>query len=337
MKRLGILLTLTTLVLLSACNIPRAPGPDQQTQTFEAAGTQTQTAAPALVQTLTPTGTGPALVTATPLPQVRLTPSPTQFTAPQSDAVVATTNLRLRSGPSTAFPVIRQMPSGTQLTVTGKNGSFSTGSQQLWLSVVTPDGARGWAAGWLMTINVSLGNVPVVATPIPPTPVPSATPTITYTPVPTGPVIKFWADHENIPPGTCTTIHWETANIQAVFFENQGVAGNEARTVCPGASKSFYLHVIKQDGSEEYKKVTVLVGGEPIIDFRADAATVKAGECTTVRWDVEGVQAVFFQNQGVPGHSEANVCPGGDTQYHLQVITSDGSRTIDKYLEVKVE
>ena len=35
-----------------------------------------------------------------------------------------------------------------------------------------------------------------------------------------------------------------------------------------------------------------------MINFYADAYTINQGSCTTLRWDLEGIKAVYFQGTG---------------------------------------
>jgi serine/threonine protein kinase len=62
------------------------------------------------------------------------------------------------------------------------------------------------------------------------------------------------------------------------------------------------------------------------VKFWADKTTVTAGECTTLHWIVDGVQAVFLgsTDHGVTGMGEWDVCPGGTTTYDLIVKLSNG-------------
>ena len=55
----------------------------------------------------------------------------------------------------------------------------------------------------------------------------------------------------------------------------------------------------------------------PGISFWADSYQLKAGQCTTIHWNVQGVQGVYFyqegqswQNNGVTGKEDRPVCPG---------------------------
>jgi hypothetical protein len=61
------------------------------------------------------------------------------------------------------------------------------------------------------------------------------------------------------------------------------------------------------------------------VSFVANPTSIQAGQCSTVRWDVEGVREVYFEGAGVTGHEERQMCPGQTTTYTLHVIFRDGS------------
>jgi hypothetical protein len=61
------------------------------------------------------------------------------------------------------------------------------------------------------------------------------------------------------------------------------------------------------------------------IEFRASPETIKGGECAIVSWTVNGVKAVFYQGQGVPGVDSRKECPATTTAYTLRVIRQDNS------------
>jgi uncharacterized protein YraI len=101
--------------------------------------------------------TGTAITVATPpLAQPPLAPPPTA--PPNANTVVPTTpNVNVRSGPSTAYPVLRTVPIGAQVTVLGQDASNA------WLSVRLADGAEGWIS---RSLTDFVGTAPVVATPV---------------------------------------------------------------------------------------------------------------------------------------------------------------------------
>lgn len=82
--------------------------------------------------------------------------APTQPADPNV-AVVTTDALNVRTGPSTAFPVLLTVPNGTQLTVLGRN-AINT-----WINVELEDGTVGWVTRSLT--NYTTVNPNVVATP----------------------------------------------------------------------------------------------------------------------------------------------------------------------------
>ena len=64
---------------------------------------------------------------------------------------------------------------------------------------------------------------------------------------------------------------------------------------------------------------------EPSISFAATPQSITAGQPATLRWDVEGVQAVFLDGQGVTGHETKTVRPTATRTYTLHVVLADGS------------
>ena len=67
--------------------------------------------------------------------------------------------------------------------------------------------------------------------------------------------------------------------------------------------------------------------GDP--NLRADASYISAGQCTTIRWDVDNINSIYFieggNEQGVGGHDARSVCPGSTTTYTLRVVWLDGT------------
>ncbi|MFN3981727.1 MAG: META domain-containing protein [Caldilinea sp.] len=68
------------------------------------------------------------------------------------------------------------------------------------------------------------------------------------------------------------------------------------------------------------------------ISFTADRTTINQGECTTIRWSVANVQAVWVYPQGQPfqqfprvGQGAEQVCPPVTTTYEMRVQLRDGS------------
>ncbi len=55
-----------------------------------------------------------------------------------------------------------------------------------------------------------------------------------------------------------------------------------------------------------------------------DDENLSAGECTTLRWDVENVREVYIGGIGVPGHGSQQICPEETTTYTMRVVLLDG-------------
>lgn len=62
-------------------------------------------------------------------------------------------------------------------------------------------------------------------------------------------------------------------------------------------------------------------------NFRADATTIAAGACTTLRWEAENAQTVFFDGQPTTVNGTTEVCPTTTRRYTLLVIQADGTQT----------
>ena len=68
------------------------------------------------------------------------------------------------------------------------------------------------------------------------------------------------------------------------------------------------------------------------MSFSADSTNINQGECTTIRWSVENVQAVWVYPQGQPyqqnpqvGQGSQQVCPPVTTTYEMRVLLRDGT------------
>jgi hypothetical protein len=104
-------------------------------------------------------------------------------------------------------------------------------------------------------------QVPPTDTPVPPTDTPIP-PTATFTPTPTPqPQIKFWADATTVAAGSCTTVRWETANVKAVFFNGQGLAGIGTHQTCPCSAETHTLDVLLPNEEHDIRTLTINVTG----------------------------------------------------------------------------
>lgn len=65
----------------------------------------------------------------------------------------------------------------------------------------------------------------------------------------------------------------------------------------------------------------------PIINFSAAPRTILLGQCSTLRWNTAGIEAVYLEvdgtETGVTGVGSRQVCPVQDTDYYLRVVLHD--------------
>jgi len=87
---------------------------------------------------------------------------------------------------------------------------------------------------------------------------PTATPTQAATAVPQV-IIEFWADKTTIAPGQCAVLSWRVEGIREVYFQGAGVVGWGSQQVCPGATTTYNLRVIRVDGVEDNRYITIVV------------------------------------------------------------------------------
>ncbi|MFQ6057492.1 MAG: sigma-70 family RNA polymerase sigma factor [Anaerolineae bacterium] len=149
-------------------------------------------------------------------------------------------------------------------------------------------------------------------------------------PTVTPPEVSFWADDDCVMPGGCTVLRWEVEHVEAVYLDGEGVIGHDAREVCPDRTTTYTLRAVSPAGDIE-RSVTIWV---PEVSFWVDRDTIKQGECTTLRWGVEYVRAVYLDGEGVAGHDSRQVCPSQTTTYTLHVVTDCGD--IDRSVTIVV-
>lgn len=234
------------------------------------------------------------------------TPSPTAILPTNTPVVsgvpmgVVKTDLNVRTGPGTSYEVAGRLSAGTQVEIVGRS------ADGLWWQIVYPPSPdqRGWVATEYAP-SQNAGNVPVSQPPTPtvtPTPVPTATPTptevasdtptpvptatpvpaVTATPVPAtdtpaptatatlppnSAVINFSANPLSLDQGKCTTFSWFVSNVKAVYFDGEGVPGDNngqpvSRQECPTETTTYTLRVIKQNNDEVNNRITITLNGE---------------------------------------------------------------------------
>lgn len=145
----------------------------------------------------------------------------------------------------------------------------------------------------------------------------------TAVPTPVGPQINFFADRTTIAVGECVNLGWDVENVREVYYQDMGVAGQGSRQECPEYNSTYTLRVVTQTGESLSRSITITVTGGYYINFVADRYTIFSSECVTISWDVEGVQAVYYEDLPVTGHESRQECPTETTTYSLMVLTTD--------------
>lgn len=69
--------------------------------------------------------------------------------------------------------------------------------------------------------------------------------------------------------------------------------------------------------------------------FRADQTVLAEAECTIIRWDVENITTVYFEDEPTTAHDSQEVCPTETTSYRLTVGYPDG-REVPYTLRIQV-
>jgi len=222
-----------------------------------------------ILPTSTPTPVSDTIVTPTP-PPVPATPTATTTSAPPAGTptpdyaylvVSVTPGLNVRSGPSTRYSIIGRLNPGDQARIVGQS-NIGAG---LWWQIGYPTvlGETGWVSGsadYSRTYNTA--GVPLAAPP--PTPA-LPTPTFTPTPIPVAqqPNIDFAVDRTRINVGECVNFFWNVDNVKEVYFQGQGVPGNnQLRIECPSRTTYYELRVLRDDGNIETQTIKIDVEGE---------------------------------------------------------------------------
>jgi hypothetical protein len=108
-------------------------------------------------------------------------------------------------------------------------------------------------ASWIARFLVDGVQGPIATVDAPPTP--QATTIVTAS----VPLIRFEANPAKIKQCGCTQLSWQVEGVKAVYYQGQDQAGTGSKQECPQSTSNFTLNVLKIDGSEESRVVTVEV------------------------------------------------------------------------------
>jgi hypothetical protein len=144
--------------------------------------------------------------------------------------------------------------------------------------------------------------------------------------------ITFTADRYTVAPGGCATLSWSATNVKEVRLNGEGVAGVASRQVCLTQTTDYELTVVDANGQPSSMKLTITVSQSPGAAagsaFWAEQYTLPAGGCTTLRWNVQNVQSVYLDGQGVTGAGSQQACPTVTQFYTLEITDSTGTTKI---------
>ena len=202
----------------------------------------------------TPTPTAFPYPTQTPFPNVHVTPA---FAYPYLQ-ITAVDSVAVHRGPSTRYDQIGVLLRRQSAGIVGR-GDVGAGN---WWQIDYPPGPSG--PGWVpanpdFVAAFNTEQVPVVVPPPTPIAPPASTPVL----VPSGqPVqINFWADRTSIRKGECVTFYWNVTGVREVWFDGDGVPGeNQSRQECPEKSTTYALRVKKVDQTVDTRYITIEVG-----------------------------------------------------------------------------
>jgi hypothetical protein len=244
----------------------------------------------------TPTPVPPATPTPPATPVTPVTPGPTPTgtlvvpvvpaAPPDANvAVVTVAALNVRSGPSTAYPVITTVPSGTLLEVLGRNEANT------WIFVRLPDDTEGWVT---RTLTDYLAIAVVVLTPEPP-PTPTPIPGVTATPTPSTAIVVVEA-----PAPESLDANWHVLREGETHWYKFQYRGG-------GLPVHVWMDVEPADGAifnilNEETALTILAGVAPTVVNAIGRGTVNPVEPGYVFWRADFPEAdtlyVMVQHEG---------------------------------------
>jgi len=144
----------------------------------------------------------------------------------------------------------------------------------------------------------------------------TATPVPTWTPMPTG-----------TPTSTATRMPTWTPTLTPMLTSTSTFTPTPTHTPLPTATPPIPAHTPLPTATP--------TPTPPQIEFYADKYSLSSGECTTLHWKVESVQAVYLNGTGVTGQGSQEICPKKTTTYSLRVIHQDGHETVNTvFIEV---
>ena len=156
--------------------------------------------------------------------------------------------------------------------------------------------------------------------------------------------MNFTADRTNIIAGECATLSWQVQSADWVELNGQRVNLNDTSQVCPQQTTTYALVAGGSTGGS--RNLTVIVQPAPPtpvpptpdaqIDFTADQTRIRQGDCTTLRWNVQGGNSIRLDEQSVDRSGQRQVCPQETTTYQLAVDLGNRVKSSDLVVVVEI-
>jgi uncharacterized protein YraI len=233
--------------LVAACNsqpvepVSPAASPTEVAKQVVTNPDQATSEAPEVAPTVTLTTSPIPTPSSTPVPTVtpEKTATPISATATNEPELISVdkdsgTNVNVRSGPGTNYPVVTQLEPGDSARVTGQNDDAS------WWEIKLPNGGAeaGWVYGAIVTFSGEPENVAVAEIPPPPataTPAPESAPPDNET-TEESPAVESEAEEEAPPASAedladqlnCGKDFCVTFQAMVPIWENGGCMGNHS-------------------------------------------------------------------------------------------------------------
>ena len=145
-------------------------------------------------------------------------------------------------------------------------------------------------------------------------------------------ILSFAADKQTVNKGDPITFSWRVGpaeDILGVAFDGEGVGIEDHRERKATSTREYVLTLARKDRSQETRSITIQVNAtEPSLSSHVDRNPINQGECTRVSWDVDNIEAIYFDGQPVGGHDSREVCPTATRDYGLDVRWGGGRQTL---------
>ena len=195
--------------------------------------------------------------------------------------------------------------------------------------------------------------------------VPTATPTLTPSPVPAKPTeeqpvplqVTFTSDRTELLPGQCAILEWKVEGQAAsIQLNGQEVPGFAKTEVCPRRTTKYTLVVTGANGEILAREITITVEQPdtptplpasptptalpaPVLQvtFTANTTNMVQGQCALLQWTVQGNPTMVTLNgQPVNPFGQSQVCPVQTTAYTL-FATVAGGAPVERTVTITVQ